>query len=173
MEKKLLVLVVLTLAISFSSFAQKLKYQGELNVGHSFGVGMTENTFDRFTIETVHGVRLNDYFFIGIGAGWHHYSDVLDYFSVIPIYANAKGYFKLGKINPYVSFDIGIGIPMGEDDNGKAGLYISPGIGAGIHVTRWNTLSLLVAYQSQKFPVNSSAISMDAIAVKLAFLRFN
>lgn len=69
MKKKLLVLVVLTLAITFSSFAQKLKYQGELNVGHSFGVGVTENTFDRFTIETVHGVRLNDYFFIGIGAG--------------------------------------------------------------------------------------------------------
>jgi len=83
MKKKLIVLVLLTLAISFGSFAQKLKYQGELNVGHSFGVGALENTFDRFTIETVHGIRLNDYFFIGIGAGWHHYSDILDYFSVI------------------------------------------------------------------------------------------
>ena len=90
-------------------------------------------------------------------------------FRLSRVYANAKGYFKLGKINPYVSFDIGIGIPVGENDSWKAGLYISPGIGAGIHVTRWNTLSLLVAYQSQKFPAYSSAISMDAIAVKLAF----
>lgn len=168
MKRKLLVLVLLMAAMSFSSYAQKIKYQGEINVGHSFGMGIDEWNFDRFTIETVHGMRVNEYLFVGAGAGWHHFVNGAEKFSVVPVYFNAKGYLKAGKITPFASFDIGIGLPFGQP-YGHRGLYISPAIGANYKITPKNTLGLVLGYQSQKLPGYGSTLVMDAVSIKLAF----
>ncbi len=40
----------------FAQSGQGIRYQGEVGVGTAFGVG--SNAYDRFVLETVHGVRI-------------------------------------------------------------------------------------------------------------------
>ena len=46
--------------------------QGEVVVWTAFGVG--SNAYDRFVLETVHGVRIGPRLFVGLGVAWNYYS---------------------------------------------------------------------------------------------------
>lgn len=69
MMKKNLFLFVLFLAAINSTNAQKTKvnYQGDIQFGYSAGIG----TFaaDRINLHMINGVRINEYFFTGVGLG--------------------------------------------------------------------------------------------------------
>lgn len=56
----------------FAQSGQGIRYQGEVGVGTAFGVG--SNAYDRFVLETVHGVRIGPRLFVGLGVAWNYYS---------------------------------------------------------------------------------------------------
>ena len=54
----------------FAQSGQGIRYQGEVGVGTAFGVG--SNAYDRFVLETVHGVRIGPRLFVGLGVALQH-----------------------------------------------------------------------------------------------------
>ena len=95
-------------------------YQGDVSVGYGLGVGdITKITnTDRIQVETVHGVRISPYAFIGLGAGFNyfynfdiHRSSPMDYSDnggTVTAFANAKGYYPVSQgASLYLSLDLG------------------------------------------------------------------
>ena len=83
---------------------------GRGRCGDRFRVG--SNAYDRFVLETVHGVRIGPRLFVGLGVAWNYYSargDMPDDSfreytdggrSFVPIFADMKVYFLDRRISP-------------------------------------------------------------------------
>ena len=161
--KRLLLLFVATVSFALSASAQR--YQGELNLGYGFGIGNYE--VDRFHVETVHGVRVNQYFFVGAGFGLSYFDNER---TVIPVFADIKGYFlKATKICPYIFADLGYGFGDVE------GFYGAGGIGIDFKITSKHGIYFNLGYQSQglKNNIQSNGLygpsNMGAFLVRVGF----
>lgn len=75
MKKILFLPLLFLMTVSLSDLAaQRSRYQGEIQVG--FGAGVGSNPFlrqNRVTVDMVNGIRVNSYFSIGLGLGYHTY----------------------------------------------------------------------------------------------------
>lgn len=141
--KKLFLLTLLICGVTATSFAQNdwsIRYQGELNVGFATG-GKLKNdlgekvktNFSRPTLETVHGVRVGDYLFGGLGVGLQYaYGDFITGSDaqgfgpgmpqwntlLMPIFLNLKGYYPvMDDLAPYISLSLGGSAVLASDFN--------------------------------------------------------
>ena len=122
MKKILFLPLLFLMTASFSDLAaQRSRYQGEIQVG--FGAGVGSNPFlslNRVTVDVVNGIRVNSYFSIGLGLGYHTYLgrtiEGIDFTDehIVPVYANLKGYMPAGRsmFRGFVSLDAGYGFSM-------------------------------------------------------------
>ncbi len=160
--KKIIIFILATFFLTASAHAQIIQsqsvtyvdktypcYQGEANAAYVVTPVST-------VLETIHGVRINKYLFIGggIGAQWIHdlSKDELD-MSValnLPIFANIKGYYPINdKIAPFLNLSLGGAIVLGyghghvSETNGRlydsfvpnGGFYCD--FGAGIKLNKF------------------------------------
>ena len=96
MKKILFLPLLFLMTVSLSDLAaQRSRYQGEIQVG--FGAGVGSNPFlslNRVTVDVVNGIRVNSYFSIGLGLGYHTYLgrtiEGIDFTDehIVPVYAN-------------------------------------------------------------------------------------
>lgn len=122
-------------------------YVGEVTAGFGLGVGAVSNLIDtnRIHFETVHGCRINPYFFSGIGLGIDYFYKGITYtfnnsygtrfdFTytgglVLPVFADFKGYCPVGrKTALYMAWDLGAAIGIGGWAEGTE-FYTSVGPG--------------------------------------------
>ena len=159
--KKLFLLLATAICVASSALAQTpIKYQGEVDLGFSLGVGTW--AINRVNVHTIHGAKIGDYFSAGLGLGSDIYvaqgeeSDL-----IIPIYLNVKGYLPTKtKVTPYASFDIGGGFGASEYAKGLSGMMLSPAIGVKVGMFKAQ-----VGYNVQK--ISESGISINFSAVQL------
>lgn len=133
-------------------------YQGEVSIGFATGSklsytdsdgdsGIETTDFSRPLIETVHGVRITKYGFIGLGMGFQYaYGNQANEFVdnkwntlLMPFFVNIKGYYPLsGGWSPYITLSVGGSSVLtsawnrtsGDDEYRlKGGLYSKLGIG--------------------------------------------
>lgn len=166
--KKMFFMALALMCLSFAANAQNLKYQGEVSLGVSGGVG--NFGINRIPIHTVHGVRLNPNFFVGAGIGVDIFTDNGESGTVIPIFANAKGYYPLShKVSLLAALDLGYGVGAGNF-SGIGGFYVYPQIGCSLNVSSRHALDFTVGYNSQSFSEKGVSISSGAIGFKVAFV---
>lgn len=160
MKRFFLLLVVAVISAS-SAFAQTpIKYQGEVDLGYSVGVG--EFATGRVNIHTIHGAKFGDYFSAGLGVGVDLYTeggtDVL-----VPIYLNLKGYLPTNsKVTPYASFDIGAGIGASEYVSGLSGMLITPAVGIKVGMFKAQ-----IGYNVQKISDSGVSVNFNAVQFKV------
>lgn len=165
--KKLLVAIIVTITSVFSGNAQQVpvKYQGEVDLGYSIGVG----TFStgRVNLHTVQGVKISDYFSVGMGLGLDYYHDLYSDMGsgelFVPIFLNMKGYVPVTeKLSPFLSLDLGYGIGATEGVSGCGGFLWSPSVGL-----RYNHFKFQIGYTSQRISENGFGFNMDAVQIKV------
>lgn len=143
--KKLLFLVCAMLCIATTSSAKfkpkpfewKAEYRGEVNIGGAMSgtlyfppqeniylPGGLKTSLSRPLIETVHGVMLSDYLFVGAGLGIQYYAGEFDddadevlYIKegthrwnmlTIPMFVNIKGFFPINdNWKPFMTLSLG------------------------------------------------------------------
>ncbi len=112
-------------------YEQYPKYQGEVAFG--FGVGVSAINLHRVVLETIHGARVNSYFFAGIGLGFNYFYEVDSGGGILTPYLNLKGYYPGRKANVYFSFDAGASCGVSGWANGETAFYtaIGPGVTFG------------------------------------------
>lgn len=165
--KKLFLVAAALMCFGFAN-AQGLKYQGEVSLG--FGAGVGTFSANRVPIHTVHGVRLNENFFVGAGIGVDIFSSDGESGTIIPIFANAKGYLPVsGKVSLLAALDFGYGVGAGNF-SGAGGLYVYPQVGCSLKVTPKNALDFTVGYNSQSIADEGISFNMGAIGFKVAFV---
>lgn len=165
--KKLLCLMAIAVLSVCSVNAQDtpVKYQGEVDLGYSVGVGTWD--FSRLNVHTVQGVKIGKYFSTGVGVGIDYYfsNDILDAAGIggqvmIPIYLNMKGYLPVSEsISPYISLDLGGGI--GVQDL-ASGFLVTPSVGVKI-----GKFKVQVGYTSQSF---NDGVSSGAVQFKVGMM---
>ena len=158
--KRLFFLMVVVICIATSATAQNpIKYQGEVDLGYSLGVG--EFAAGRVNIHTIHGAKFGDYFSAGVGVGLDLYHQG-DTGLMLPIYLNLKGYLPTkSKISPYASFDIGGGFGASENLSGLSGMYITPAIGLKVGMFKAQ-----LGFNVQKLSESGIRVGMNAIQLK-------
>lgn len=126
----------------------KPRYQGEFAFAYGLGVGEASDYLptNRLVFETVHGVRINQYAFVGLGLAVNYFYKELElyygyggYYSessgiVLPIFLNAKGYLPVTpKFSVYASLDLGAAMGISGYTDGGTEFYTSfgPGINFG------------------------------------------
>ena len=138
MKKALLILCMLICSVGVSSaqfkpqpFKWELKYRGELNIGgalsnvmHVSYYPMMKSSLSRPIVETIHGVSLSNYLYIGAGVGMQayagnmgdmYYYDEFRYYNydkwaivAFPIFGNIKGYLPINdNLKPFTSLSLG------------------------------------------------------------------
>lgn len=122
MKKTFLTLIMSVAAISVSFAASPLiSYSGEVNVGFATGNKIryentaTESALHRPFIETVHGVTITKYAFVGAGVGLQGYFGAIDKdipeekwdTLTLPLFVNLKGMYPLKGVTPYISASFG------------------------------------------------------------------
>lgn len=162
-------LVVFMSAVAFCSSAQvTAKYQGEVELGYSAGVGTF--SMGRVNLHTIQGAKVGDYFSVGLGLGldYYHelYSDVGDGELFVPIYLNMKGYVSVTeKLSPFASLDLGYGLGITEGVSGCGGFLWSPSVGL-----RYNHFKLQVGYTSQRISEDGFGFNMNAVQFKIGII---
>ena len=134
MKKVLLALGLLL--ISFVSMnAEEIKYQGEVDLGCGFIVSGFQQGKPVPNFRTIHGVKIGEYLFtgIGIGADWYLFdrgSDGDDSEAVVPVFADVKGYYPVNEnFKPFVALDLGCGFGVSQSISGNSGFLFSPAVG--------------------------------------------
>jgi hypothetical protein len=78
------------------------------------------------------GHRFNRLLGVGIGLGLES-NDFFNNRGMVPVFAEARGYFRSEKISPYYAFKLGYGFALKnnyvEEIDAKGGIYVSPEIG--------------------------------------------
>lgn len=122
-------------------------YQGELNIGYAVSgkIQLTDedgdmekfkSDYSRPLIETIHGVRITKYGFVGVGAAVQYAFGKLDADEedsekwntmMIPLFLNLKGYYPVtDDFAPYISLSFGSSIcAMSGLDESKSGMGYS------------------------------------------------
>lgn len=124
-----------------SSSVQYPHYRGEMNFGYALGLSGAP---DRVVFETIHGSRINDYAFVGLGFGFNAYKDMLIYDGysfdsgwgmTVPIFLDLKGFYPVSDdFSPYI--DLGLGASVGVMEIDGAGFFTN--VGFGINYKKFN-----------------------------------
>ncbi len=160
MKKLILSAAAAVLSVCAAQAQTPVKYQGEVDLGYSIGVG----TFGtgRVNLHTVQGVKVGRYFSTGIGFGLDFYLEE-EAELILPIYVNFKGYLPVSeKVAPYLSLDIGGGIGLTENLNGLSGLCLTPAVGI-----RAGMFKAQLGYNIQQLSESGVSVNMNAVQIKL------
>ncbi len=155
-------------------------YEGELNVGYGMGGtakvdGESEDAhYGRPFIETVHGVRITQYAFVGAGVGFQYACDEQWKVGMMPVFLDLKGYYPVNdNFAPYVAIDLGFssGVVGTKDfaDEGedlKGGFYASYGIGLN-----YKRLNFGLGWQHQGMKEEYEGESGDSFSVNSFFVK--
>ena len=156
-----------------------IRYKGEVNLGYAItgkkskltyedgGSDKFETVFSRPLVETVHGVEIGPYFFVGAGVGIQYYCGKLKDFAeyspkgnrwntiMLPIFANIKVMYPIkDKVTPFINLGIGYSVSCYSAFNSgsqkvNGGLYCDFGVGV-----RYKRFSFAVGLQHQKVGIN-------------------
>ncbi|MBP3497768.1 MAG: hypothetical protein J6K33_08050 [Alistipes sp.] len=166
MKRVSLFLSLLLLTVGFASAKGKVSYQGEVDLGYSFGVG--KRASERVNIHTIQGIKVGKYFSTGIGTGFDFYYDFDDSSeAIVPVYLNLKGYYPVSKnVSPFVSCDVGLGVGVTGDLDNDTGLTVAPAVGVV-----WGVFKAQVGYNMQKVKnIDLGKLSMSSVQVKIGIM---
>ncbi|MBE6193362.1 MAG: hypothetical protein E7139_05425 [Rikenellaceae bacterium] len=166
MKRISLFLSLLLLTVGFASAKGKVSYQGEVDLGYSFGVG--KRASERVNIHTIQGIKVGKYFSTGIGTGFDFYYDFDDSSeAIVPVYLNLKGYYPVSKnVSPFVSCDVGLGVGVTGDLDNDTGLTVAPAVGVV-----WGVFKAQVGYNMQKVKnIDLGKLSMSSVQVKIGIM---
>ncbi|MBO7204211.1 MAG: hypothetical protein J6V04_05350 [Bacteroidales bacterium] len=152
------------LLLLFGSFTanisaqNKVKYLGEVDVGYSIGVGK-ELAYSSFGAQTVHGVKIGDYFSSGVGVALTRYFYVSETF--VPVTLNLKGYLPFREdLTGFVYVDAGWGFGLKSD---VSGFNISSGVGVAYKIFKFQ-----LGYSNQR--IHSTGLGHNGISLRLGFI---
>lgn len=156
--KKLFLSVVLALGAVFAQAQEEIRYQPEVELGYSVGVG--DYAAGRVNLKTVQGVRIGNHFSAGVGLGFDIYHDLTESCElIIPITLNLKGHLPINEnVAPFVSLDLGYGIGATEGVSGLGGFNWGPAVGI-----RYKKVKFELGYTSQRIQDHGIGFDMGAV----------
>lgn len=170
MKKLLLLAAFAAMTVTAANAQWNLNYQGDVELGYSIGSGRV--SWDRVNIHTTHGIRFNEYFFVGLGTGLDIYTTGGTELA-LPIYFNVKGYLPVSsRMNLFAGLDIGASVGLSKGFSGS-GLLAVPQAGIAYKLNSGNALTFAFGYTVQKWSEKIGrdrfSVNTNAFTLKLGF----
>lgn len=171
--QKLILLATITLSSAISARSQqpvKIKYQGDVQVGYSVGIGSIAQ--DRVNLHLINSARFNEHFSAGLGVGLDLYTNfIYDAEELaLPLYLNARGYIPASaNTSLFLSFDLGVSIGLTEGMQGMNGLMLVPAVGASFRTANNKAVTLTLGYNYQSWSESIFSVNTDAITLRLGY----
>lgn len=143
--------------------ASETRFKGIVEFGYENKIG--DFGLDRVKLNLIGARQINSYTSIGLGAGIRHYTN--DDVTLVPVFADFRGYFTNNNILPYVALQVGYSFCVTKFN--EAGFLLEPSAGVSFALSGNKRMNLGVGYSMQKleaytsyesFNVNSGAISI-------------
>ena len=156
--------IITFLIASISSFAQTSSF--EKSVEATGGIGLDKYQKFSFGVNFVGGYRINDYFFVGAGAGYE-YLDGLYYTSYeyhsgagnsyhgtsndvrnnIKVFGRLKANLASTKVSPFFAVDLGANFGLSPNEIKMAnGFYFEPCFGCDFALTPKQAIYVMLGY---------------------------
>lgn len=165
--KRLTILVaILTLFAGVAGAKGIVSYQGEIDLGYSYGY--EDDAPESVNLHTIQGIKVGKYFSTGIGTGidlYYNYDNTSE--AMVPLYLNVKGYVPFGKnVSGFVSCDAGWAVGVTSDIKKLNGISITPSIGIV-----WGVVKVQVGYYMQSLDcLDLKLASMNAVQAKVGIM---
>ena len=166
MKRISLLLTLIILSISLVSAKGKVSYQGEVDLGYSYGIGKSAS--ERVNLHTIHGINVGKYFSTGIGTGFDFYYNFDDSSeAIVPVYLNLKGYYPIAKnVSTFLSCDAGWGFGVTGNIDNDNGLTITPAVGIV-----WGVFKAQVGYNMQNIKnIDLGKLNMGSVQIKIGIM---
>lgn len=169
----LLTLAILTMVGTVNAQNLKIKYQGDVQVGYSIGIGLLP--MDRINIHMINGIRINKYLSTGLGLGVDYYNikdaDYSDSELIMPIFLNTKGYLPVSnKTSLFLSLDLGFSVGLTEGVSEMNAFMMTPAIGASFKIGGNKAMSISLGYNYQNLSsIEELGLNINAITIKAGF----
>lgn len=164
MRKLFLLTAIAILSVSLAKAQSPVKYRGEVDLGYSFGTGVFAN--NRVNIHTVQGFKVGEYFSTGVGIGVDYYHEGGEGDVIVPLYLNLKGYIPIsGKVVPYFSLDVGMGIGASNGLNGLSGVLLTPAFGVNA-----GKVKIQLGYNLQQLSDSGVSLNFNALQIKVGYV---
>ena len=154
MKRFTILVAILSLFAGVAGAKGLVSYQGEIDLGYSFGY--EDSVPESVNIHTIQGIKVGKYFSTGIGSGldfYYNYDDTSE--AMVPLYLNVKGYLPFGdNVSGFISCDAGWALGVTDSIKKVNGITITPSIGIV-----WGVVKVQVGYYMQ---------SLDCLDLKLA-----
>lgn len=161
--RKLILCAIIAMA-SISVFAQNKSF--EKAVEATGGIGLDKYQKFSFGVNFVGGYRINDYFFVGAGAGYEYldglYYTIYEYHSGagnsyhgtsddvrnnIKVFGRLKANLTATKVSPFFAVDLGANFGLSSNEIKMAnGFYFEPGFGCDFAINPKQSIYLLLGY---------------------------
>ncbi|MDR0828591.1 MAG: hypothetical protein LBN95_00565 [Prevotellaceae bacterium] len=145
---KKIFLTIIVLSVSVSMFSQEnfetKKHLKIVEIGAGLG-SMYDYGFVKAKVHFIYNYQFNPYIALGCGAGAEYY--LFTEGLTVPVYANARFTYPLGKVSPYAAFGFGYDV-FGFIFNG-GGIYFNPSFGIKIQKSKVSWL-VNVSYDMQQ-----------------------
>ncbi len=152
--KKIALLIALA-AATLAASAQQARYQGQVDLGYSVGIGA--NGTGRVNLHTIHGARIGDYAYAGLGLGVDFYHQLKDDGTgwgelMLPVFVDLKGYYPVNShFAPFIALDLGYSTGLTKGVSSAGGFLCSPAVGV-----KHKRFQAQVGYTSQHFSEQGS-----------------
>ena len=118
-------------------------YRGFVDLGYTIKTGnYGEN---RLELTSSHGHQFNPHFFLGMGSGFHYYTDADAL--ILPLFIDMRGTILQGMVSPF--FGVKTGYSFNTSDKFKGGIYLAPAFGVRFMVAEKTALNLSIGYTAQ------------------------
>lgn len=171
MNKIKFITLLLCILFATKAFSQQvIRYQGDVEVGYSFGVN--EKGFDKVNLHSTHGVRITPYVFLGAGTG-------LDCFTnykydcpelSLPLYVNSKFYTPITPTS-HLFFSINLGYSVGLTEGVKdlGGLLLNPSVGISPKLPNGKVLLVSGGFTLQKWSYKGINVNDQSISLRIGY----
>ena len=161
--------VAILIMATITSFAQTSGF--EKSVEATVGIGLDKYQKFTFGLSFVGGYRINDYFFVGAGAGYEYldglYYSSYEYHSgagnsyhgtsndvrnMIKLYGRVKANLTATKVSPFLAVDLGTAIGLSSNEIKMAnGFYFEPCFGCDFAISDKQAIYLMLGYNGQGY----------------------
>lgn len=120
-------------------------FEGNVTLGYQLGVG--DYGLSRLKLDLSAGYRIDPHISLGVGIGARQYPDLKA--TLLPVYADFRGWLLTSKVSPFFSFQVGTMFHASEEFK-NVGIFVSPNLGVTSRFSDGTSMHFTIGYEYQR-----------------------